>query len=81
LEDYYEGTWHLEPDMTQFRVTVIADDFMQILVPIIFTRRLPGKPPRDSEFLISQTLLRGKDGRRVTAIIPIADTQFKEARA
>jgi hypothetical protein len=77
LKDYYGGTWHLEPDMTQFRVTVIANDFIQILVPIVFTRGLPGKPPQDSKFLISQTLVRGKDGWRVAAIMPIADTQLK----
>src|SRR5260370_20379318 len=37
LHDYYEGTWHLEPDMAQFRATVITNDFVQILVPVVFT--------------------------------------------
>ena len=33
FKEYYEGTWHLEPDMSQFRVAVISSDVMQILVP------------------------------------------------
>lgn len=77
LKTYYEGTWHLEADMTQFRVTVISDDFMQILVPILFTHGLPGQPPQNSKFLISQTLIHEADGWRVAAIMPVADTQFK----
>ena len=56
FREYYEGTWHLEPDMSQFHASVITDDVMQILVPIIFTRGLAGKPPQDNTFLISQTL-------------------------
>ena len=46
FKEYYEGTWHLEPDMSQFRVAVISNDVMQILVPIVFTRGLPGNPPQ-----------------------------------
>jgi len=55
FKEYYEGTWHLEPDMSQFRVAAISSDVVQILVPIVFTRGLPGKPPQDNTFLISQT--------------------------
>jgi hypothetical protein len=34
FKEYYEGTWHLEPDMSQFHATTISDNVMQILVPI-----------------------------------------------
>jgi hypothetical protein len=77
LHDYYEGTWHLEPDMAQFRATVITNDFVQILVPVVFTRAAPGKPPQESRFLISQTLVQSAGDWHVAAIMPIADTQFK----
>jgi len=43
FKEYYEGTWHLEPDMSQFHVATISDDAMRILVPVVITRGLPAK--------------------------------------
>jgi hypothetical protein len=77
FKEYYEGTWHLEPDMSQFRVAAISSDVMQILVPIVFTRGLPGKPPQDNTFLISQTFVRDANDWYVASILPIANTQLK----
>ena len=77
FKEYYEGTWHLEPDMSQFHVATISSDVMQILVPIVFTRGLPGKPPQDNTFLISQTYVRDATGWYVASILPIANTQLK----
>ena len=77
FREYYEGTWHLEPDMSQFRTSVITDDVIQILVPIVFTRGLPGKPPEDNRFLISQTFVRDANGWHVASILPVANTQLK----
>ena len=48
-----------------------------ILVPIVFTRGLPGKPPQDNVFLISQTLIRDASGWHIASILPIANTQLK----
>jgi hypothetical protein len=75
--EYYQGTWHLEPDMSQFHVTVVSNDVMQILVPIVFTRGLPGQPSQDNKFLISQTFVHEADGWHVASIMPIANTQLK----
>jgi hypothetical protein len=77
FKEYYGGTWHLEPDMSQFRVAVISDDVMQILVPIVFTRGLPGTPPQNNTFLISQTFVRDANSWYVASILPIANTQIK----
>ena len=77
FREYYQGTWHLEPDMSQFHVTVISDDVMQILVSIVFTRGLPGQPSQDNKFLISQTFVHDKSGWHVASIMPIANTQLK----
>ena len=77
LANYYAGTWHLKPDMSQFRSTAISNDVLQILVPVTFTRGLPGKPAEDNTFLISQTLVRTTAGWRVASIMPIANTQLK----
>jgi hypothetical protein len=75
--EYYQGTWHLEPDMSQFRATAISNDVTQILVPIVFTRGLPGQPSQDNKFLISQTFIRDANGWHVASIMPIANTQLK----
>jgi hypothetical protein len=75
--EYYQGTWHLEPDMSQFRVAAISNDVMQILVPIVFTRGLPGKPPQDNAFLISQTFVRDRGDWHIASILPVANTQLK----
>jgi hypothetical protein len=75
--EYYQGTWHLEPDMSQFHVAVISNDVMQVLVPIVFTRGLPGQPSQDNKFLISQTFVHDSAGWHVASIMPIANTQLK----
>ena len=77
FREYYQGTWHLEPDMSQFHVTVVSNDVMQILVPIVFTRGLPGQPSQDNKFLISQTFVHDANGWHVASILPIANTQLK----
>ncbi|MFD1981973.1 DUF4440 domain-containing protein [Mesorhizobium newzealandense] len=77
FKEYYEGTWHLKPDMSHFRVAAISNDVMQILVPIVFTRGLPGDTPQDGTFLISQTFVRDATGWHVASILPIANTTLK----
>jgi hypothetical protein len=63
--------------MSKFRVVAISNDVMQILVPIVFTRGLPGKPPQDNTFLISQTFVRDAGDWHIASILPIANTQLK----
>lgn len=77
FKEYYEGTWHLEPDMSKFRVAVISNDVMQILVPIVFTRGLPGKSPQQNTFLISQTYVQDANGWHVASIMPVANTELR----
>ncbi|MBR1290735.1 hypothetical protein ABH991_002272 [Bradyrhizobium ottawaense] len=74
---YYEGTWHLEPNMSEFHVAVISNEVMQILVPIVFTRGLPGKPSQQNTFLISQTYVQDATGWHVASILPVANTELK----
>ena len=77
FKEYYEGTWHLEPDMSQFHAAVISNDVMQILVPVVFTRGLPGGAPQNNTFLICQTFVHDGAGWHVASILPIANTQLK----
>jgi hypothetical protein len=77
FKQYYHGTWHLEPDMAKFKTAMISADVVQILVPIVFTRGLPGATAQSDTFLISQTFVKGNHGWRVASILPIANTQLK----
>ena len=77
FKGYYEGTWHLEPDMSKFHVAVISNEVMQVLVPIVFTRGLPGKPAQQNTFLISQTYVRDANGWSVASVLPVANTELK----
>lgn len=77
LKEYYKGTWQLQPDMSHFSVVMVNDEVAQLMVPVAFTRGHPGEPAQVDTFLISQTLLKGKDGWHVASILPVADTHFK----
>ena len=77
FKEYYEGTWHVEPDMSQFHVASISRDVMQFVVPVVFTRGLPGQPSRDSSFLITQTLVHDANGWHIASIISIPNSQIK----
>jgi hypothetical protein len=78
FKEYYEGTWHVEPDMSQFHVTSISQDVMQFVVPVVFTRGLPGQPSQDNKFLVTQTLVHDVSGGwHIASIMSIPNTQPK----
>jgi hypothetical protein len=64
-------------DRSEFRVAAISRDVIQILVPVVFMRGLPGSPPQDNTFLISQTFVRDATGWYVASILPIANTELR----
>ncbi len=67
----YEGTWRLDPETSNLKVTMIGDGVAQIYVPIIFTIGTPGQPPQQMRFLMNQVLVRTASGWRVSSILPI----------
>jgi hypothetical protein len=77
FKEYYEGTWHVEPDMSQFHVSSISKDVMQFVVPVVFTRGLPGQPSQDNNFLITQTLVHDANGWHIASIISTPNAQRK----
>ena len=77
FKEYYEGTWHVEPDMSQFHVSSISKDVMQFVVPVVFTRGLPGQPSQDNSFLITQTLVHDANGWHIASIISTPNAQRK----
>jgi hypothetical protein len=67
-------------ERTRFRQDLFRqflNDVTQILVPIVFTRGLPGRPSQDDKFLISQAFVHDANGWHVASIMPIANTQLK----
>ena len=77
FKEFYEGTWHIEPDMSQFHVTSISHDVMQILVPVVFTPGPPGQPSRDNKFTVSQTYVHDAIGWHIASIMSIPNAQLK----
>jgi hypothetical protein len=77
FKDYYEGTWHVEPDMSQFHVTSISKDVMQFIVPVVFTVGLPGKSVQDNHFLVTQTLIHEANGWHIASLVTIPNAQPK----
>jgi hypothetical protein len=77
FKEYYEGTWRVEPDMSQFHLTSFSNDVVQFVVPVVFTRGLPGQPSQDNKFLVAQTLVHDASGWHIASIVSIANTQLK----
>jgi hypothetical protein len=50
---------------------------MQFLVPVVFTRGLPGQPSQGSKFLVIQTLVHDANGWHIASIISVANAQPK----
>jgi ketosteroid isomerase-like protein len=72
----YEGTWRLDLEPSNLKITMIAAGVAQIYVPIIFTIGAAGQPPQQTRFLMNQVLVKTPDGWRVSSILPIpAPTQ------
>ena len=77
FKEYYEGTWHVEPDMSQFHVSSISKDVIQFVVPVVFTQGLLGQPPQDINRLITQTLVHDANGWHIASIISLPNAQLK----
>lgn len=71
--NFYQGTWHLQPDMSQFSAVVLTPNLVQILVPIVFTQGPMGAIPQQTRYLISQSLLRQYGRWRIASVMPIQD--------
>jgi ketosteroid isomerase-like protein len=72
----YDATWHLDPEPSGLKITMIDEAVAQIYVPIIFTTGAAGQPPQQMRFLMNQMLVKTPDGWKVSSILPIpAPTQ------
>lgn len=67
----YEGTWSLEPAMTEFKVMDLGSDSAQLFVPVTFMIAPAGKTAQPAEFLMNQTVIRTQEGWKIASILPI----------
>jgi ketosteroid isomerase-like protein len=67
----YEGTWKLEPEGTELKITNLGDRAAQIYVPILFTIGAAGESAKPALFLMNMVLVMTPDGWRVSSILPI----------
>ena len=71
FEGLYQGTWKLNPDLSNLRVMLLSDSTAQLFVPIVFNIGAAGQPAPDTPFLMNQTLVKTQSGWRVASILPI----------
>jgi hypothetical protein len=69
FKEYYEGTWHLEPDMSQFRVAAISRDVMQNSCPHRF-HAWPSRQPVAGQHISDQPNVRPRCNRLVCRFHP-----------
>lgn len=71
FEALYQGTWKLNPDLSNLRVMFLSDSTAQLFVPIVFNIGAAAQPAPDTPFLMNQTLVKTQSGWRVASILPI----------
>ena len=71
FEALYQGTWRLEPVMTDLKIIPLGEQAAQIYVPIMFTIGGPNQQAQQTRFLMNQTLVKTTQGWKVSSILPI----------
>jgi ketosteroid isomerase-like protein len=71
FESLYQGTWRLEPELADLRITLLAENVAEIYVPIVFAIGPAGQEPQKTRFLMNQVLVRTGNGWKVASILPI----------
>lgn len=71
FEANYRGTWKLEPDLAQLRVTVLGDGVAELFVPLVVTSGPAGQPAQAVSVHMNQLLVRTPAGWRIASILPI----------
>ena len=71
FEANYRGTWKLDADLGQLRVTMLGLDTAQLYVPLTVTAGPAGQPPQSVPFHMNQVLIRTAAGWKVASILPI----------
>jgi uncharacterized protein DUF4440 len=72
----YQGTWRLEPEITNLKVIMLGDGIAQVYIRIMFTIGASSQSAQPTRFLMNQFLVKTATGWKVSSILPIpAPTQ------
>jgi hypothetical protein len=71
----YQGTWSLEPNMDELKVTELQPGVVQLYVPIMFMISPAGQTAQPTRFLMNQLVVNTADGWKVSNILPIPAPQ------
>jgi ketosteroid isomerase-like protein len=67
----YEGTWSLAPDESALEVITVRDGVAELVVPTQFSIGARGEPAATTAFVLTQVWVRGREGWRISAILPV----------
>ena len=71
FEQFYQGTWSLEPKVDEIKVTELSPGVVQLLAPTVFRISPPGKTAQPSLFLLNHIYVRTDAGWKLASIFPI----------
>ncbi len=71
FEANYAGTWRLDADVGQLRVTMLGADAAELFVPLTVTAGPAGQPAQGVPFHMNQVLVRTPAGWKIASILPI----------
>jgi hypothetical protein len=71
FEQFYQGTWSLEPKVDEIKVTELSPGVVQLLAPTVFRIAPPGQTAAPTLILLSHIYVRTDAGWKLVSIFPI----------
>lgn len=71
FERNYQGTWLIEPEYDNIRVTDFSGEVAQLVVPAAITIGTPGETKAPQRFVLVQTYTKSADGWRLATIVTV----------
>ena len=71
FEGLYQGTWRLEPEIAELRITLLREDVAHLYVPVLFTIGAAGQATQPTRFLMNQTIVKTPAGWKIANILPV----------
>jgi len=71
FEEYYQGTWAVEPRTGEIKVFELSPGVAQLFAPTIFRIAPAGQTAQPALFLLNQIYVKTPGGWRLASIFPI----------
>jgi Domain of unknown function (DUF4440) len=71
FEQYYQGTWKLEPKLDETKITELSPGVAQLVAPTLISIAPAGQTAQPSLFLLSHIYVKTDAGWRLASIFPI----------